>query len=110
MKKQKLKEKGFADTVGFSFKRMLDCGILSQEEFETVQAIQMKGKREEIKKLFRDNGLEDKFKFTYCKSDDRYKLRIPTALRSKYDLRRNTNRKVRKRSLTQSTVIIIICP
>ncbi len=84
------------DAADTSFKRMFACGIISQEEFETVQAIQMKGKREEIKKLFKDNGLEDKFKFTYCKSDDRYKLRIPAALKSKYDLKAEYKQKSEK--------------
>lgn len=69
------------------FKGMLDCDTISPEEFEIVESILMKGKREEIKKIFKDNGFEDKFKFLYCESDKRYKLRIPASLRNKYNLK-----------------------
>ena len=80
-------EKKSYDDDHKEFQDLLDNGIISIEEFETVLNIQMKGKREELRRLFRDNGLEDKFKFTYCKSDGRYKIRIPVALRDKYELK-----------------------
>ena len=75
------------DSVLSSLLEMQECGTISKEEFETVEAIIMKGKKDEIKKLFKDNGLEDKFKFLYCESDKRYKLRVPVSLREKYNLK-----------------------
>lgn len=78
------------------FKGMLDCDTISPEEFEIVESILMKGKREEIKKIFKDNGFEDKFKFLYCESDKRYKLRIPASLRNKYNLKPEYKQKSEK--------------
>ena len=89
-------EQNTPNSVLSSLKGMLECGTISQEEFETAEAIIMKGKREEIKKLFKDNGVEDKFKFIYCESDKRYKLRIPVALRSKYELKPEYKQKSEK--------------
>ena len=79
-----------------SFRGMLDYGIITPEEFEIVLKIQMKGKRTEIRKLFKDNGFEDKFKLLYCKSDGRYKLRIPVAMRSKYELKTEYKQKTER--------------
>lgn len=84
------------DTALRAFEGMLDCGTISYEEFEIVRTIQMKGKREEIRRLFKNNGYEAQFKFMYCKSDERYKLRIPAALRTKYDLKAEYKQKSEK--------------
>ncbi len=62
----------------------LDGGIISSEELEIIKNIEMKGKKGELKKLFRKFGCEEQFKFTPCPSDGRLKLRIPVALREEY--------------------------
>ena len=79
-----------------SFEEMMDCGIISSEEFEIVQSIQMKGRKEEIKQLFKKHGCLDLYKFITCPSDGRLKLRIPAILRREYNLRQDYKFKTEK--------------
>ena len=79
-----------------SFEEMMDCGIISNEEFEIVQSIQMKGRKEEIKQLFKKHGCLDLYKFITCPSDGRLKLRIPAILRREYNLRQDYKFKTEK--------------
>ncbi|MBO4336440.1 MAG: hypothetical protein J5842_00005, partial [Lachnospiraceae bacterium] len=70
-----------------SFNLLLDCGTIEPEDMKTVQNIIMNGRKKELEKIFKEAGCPELLKFTYCPSDERYKLRIPVSIKNKYDLK-----------------------